>query len=935
MIFARGQRITVRGEDFLITDIDVNYDDTNLITTEGISELVLGKTFVFDTSIEQDIKPLDPLNTQLQVDTSTGYRRTKLFLETQYRNAFVNESKIVIGHKAALNQAPFQYEPTLKAFQLPRPRMLIADAVGLGKTLEVGIFLAEMIKRGRGKRILVLALKSILGQFQQEIWNRFAIPLVRLDSTGISNIKMKLPENKNPFDYYDKTIISIDTLKLNAMFMQNIEQTRWDIIAIDECHLVAGNSQRARLAKQLANQCESLILTSATPHNGKKESFAQLINMIEPIAIPRNGEFDQSHIDKYYVRRFKNDVDNEEVRAQFQERNIVRIDAPLYPEEEIFLEKQQNLKWTNINAKTGKEQKDFLFAISLFKSYMSSPQATLDSVNNRIEKLESKASDSDAAEDNIEYLKDLRIDLDSILKEKKDSKYHNLLKHLKGKKWKGKKTDDRYVIFAERIATLDYLKKRLSEDLKLKEEAAASFHGGFSDVQQQEIIEDFGKEDSKVRILLTSDAGSQGVNLHYYCHNMVNYDIPWSLITLEQRNGRIDRYGQQNVPNIYYLVSKAEDSRVKTDLHIVNKLTEKEEEVHKSIGDVGSVMKLYDAKEEEKVVTKAMKEKDFDPFDVDNYNPLADFILEHDSEEVTKLFQDKPIIQSPSFYNQDTSFYKDLIQELRIEDATFVSDDYLEVKSSKELASVLYDLPSRAKVPVGNIYKLHSNKDVVQNAIAKARKKIGEWTEFQMLYDLHPIIKYYMTKLEASVDKDNALVAKSDGLPKDFYHYVFHGQVTNKLGQSIISEFFVVSLHKETGLDEAPIPLWDFVDSYKLNKQLHTKKVTEDDLKEIEQRKGTAIEVAQEKYMDYWRNRQKEKMESDNKSYKESLSQWRSGAQQQIQELFKEDSHFARIKRDKEEFEVKTILDKTSQYYGDLTSLEQESYLKLLAVFYN
>ncbi|HPN70148.1 MAG TPA: DEAD/DEAH box helicase, partial [Saprospiraceae bacterium] len=513
-----GQRISTRGEDFIITNSNANYDGTWLIEAEGISELVKGKRFSFDSKIDSDIKPIDPNQTRLIADNDSGYRKTKLFLETQIRNAAVFSEKITIANKAAINPAEYQLTPTLKALQLPRPRLLIADGVGLGKTIEVGIFLSELIKRGKGKRIMVLAPKSILAQFQQELWHRFAIPLVRLDSEGIARIKSQLPSNKNPFEYYDKTIISIDTLKNNAKFRHYIEKSRWDAIVIDECHTVANDkSQRGDLAQLITTKCESLILTSATPHNGRKENFANLINMIEPTAIPKSGEYDKSHVEPYYVRRFKNDITDETVRANFQERKILRSSTTLSYAETDFLQYQQELKINAINAlNDGKPKEDFLFSVGIFKAFMSSPKAALESILRRIEKVDSSKAKNEFASENLEVLNDLKVKLETIINTHSDTKYKKLKETLLELGWTGIKKNDRYVIFAERINTLEYLKEMLQSDFNITEEAIAFFHGGLSDTDQQTIIEDFGKQDSTVRLLLCSDAGSQGVNLHFY-----------------------------------------------------------------------------------------------------------------------------------------------------------------------------------------------------------------------------------------------------------------------------------------------------------------------------------------------------------------------------------------------------------------------------------
>ena len=296
---APGARVVIRDAEWVVRRVDRAPDGGYQLVCDGVSELVREREAIFLTTLEPDIHVLDPAETRLVPDGSPGFADSRLYLESQLRQAVPNDERIYVAHGAAMDPAPYQLEPARQALRQPRQRILIADAVGLGKTLEAGILVSELIARGRGRRILVLAVKSMLTQFQKEFWSRFTIPLTRLDSIGIQRVRGRIPASHNPFHYYDKAIISIDTLKQDAEYRTYLEQAYWDVIVIDEAHNVADRgaggtgpggahgrtSLRSRLARLLARRSDTLVMLSATPHDGRARSFASLVNMLDATAI--------------------------------------------------------------------------------------------------------------------------------------------------------------------------------------------------------------------------------------------------------------------------------------------------------------------------------------------------------------------------------------------------------------------------------------------------------------------------------------------------------------------------------------------------------------------------------------------------------------------------------------------------------------------------
>lgn len=611
--FPPGSRVRVRDEEWMVEKSLPLRDGGVAVHVQGLTDLVRHHKAVFLNEIDE-ITLLNPEDTRLVADDSPGYRRTRLFIETLLRRTPPTDELLRIGHHGALDVLPYQLFPAYKALSSARTRILIADGTGLGKTVEVGILLSELVKRGRGRRILVVAIKSMLAQLQRELWARFTLPLVRLDSEGLLRVQQKIPSNRNPFSYFDRCILSVDTLKNNARYRAWLEEISWDAIVVDECHNVSNKgSQRAQLARLLAAKCDTLILTSATPHNGRPESFANLMRMLDPTAIADEQHFEGKDIAHLYVRRFKKDLEGAE-KNSLQDREIHRHEANATPAEEDALAELHQLKPYNLGRKSVRE--DRLLRWALVKAFLSSPDAALETIDERIKNTESalKPHTDGPHPNHILLNRDLRrlhaarAKVELAASEQNFSKLRRLIQELRAIKFTGKPDSPRVVIFSERIATLELLEKALPREFGISNpESVIGKYDASSQLSEKalrDIQESFGRANSPMRLLLASDAASEGVNLHYHCSQLFHFDIPWSLIRLTQRNGRIDRYGQKHTPHLHYLMTctRAETA----DQHVMKRLVEKENAATRQLGDVAELLRLYDPDSEDRHITEGL-----------------------------------------------------------------------------------------------------------------------------------------------------------------------------------------------------------------------------------------------------------------------------------------------------------------------------------------
>lgn len=811
---APGSIVVVRDEEWLVTGVEQSRDGA-LLSVKGLTELVRDTDAMFYEGLDR-IEVLDPAEATVVGDPSPGNRKTRLWLEATLRKSPlpVNDTSITVSAQSLADPLDYQQEAVRRALDPAnlRPRILLADAVGLGKTLEMGMILSELVRRGRGERILIVTPRHVLEQMQHEMWTRFALPFVRLDSLGIQRVRQQLPATRNPFSFYKRVIISIDTLKSDR-YLAHLRNHRWDAVVIDESHNITNSAtQNNRLASVLAPQTDALILASATPHNGKAESFAELIRLLEPTAVRPDGSLVEDEVKRLVLRRHRHSPEVARVvGAAWAERKQPQNKlVPASPAEDAVAAELADTWLHPQSGRTPHSKGNRLFSWTLAKAFLSSPAALEDTIRERIRRLDGNLP-AEAAE--IEALKRLR-DLNEQSRHEKGGKYAALVDLLRTIGI-SRRSDERVVVFAERIATLHWLADRIRVDLNLPDDAVQILHGGLSDQDQQGIVESFKQENSPIRVLVTGDVASEGVNLHLQCHQLVHYDIPWSLIRLEQRNGRIDRYGQRKNPQITALLLEPSHPRFSGDLRVLTRLVEKEHEAHTTLGDAASLMGQYDVEAEEKAIRDVLAgSKSFD--DVvdgagevgsrDDFSGLWARLLGSGTTDQQPTEPDASEEDHQGLYAEANDFLREALLQVYTQPEQPLSaqgggvgwrehkhERIVELTPPSDLARRLEVLPQSylADRRVTKQLKLVTTKQRGKELLSRALSDESDstWPEAHFLGPLHPVLDWISDRALASLGRNEVFAVRGE---VDTPSVLLLGSLTNRAGHTVTSAWLQV-----------------------------------------------------------------------------------------------------------------------------------------------
>lgn len=452
--------------------------------------------------------------------------------------------------RADLTLIPFQLEPALALARGDGCRFLIADAVGLGKTVQSGLMIAEVLLRQPDARALVISPAALRDQWRDELRRRFRVDADVLDAAGVARLTAHLPAGVNPWSVQPVVISSIDYIKRPEV-MRSLEALTWDLVVFDEAHNLAGRSDRASAAGALGRRARALVLLTATPHSGDDEVFDRLCEV---------GNLNRAH-PLIVFRRTRTDVGI----ATSRRTTLLRVrPTPAEAAMHAALTAYARLVW-NQSTGGGASSGARLAMSVLARRACSSAASLARSVERRITLLadggpilaaQVSLPFAEAAVDDEDPEAPLRSPGLSDAGEERARLHHllDLARAAAGAESKLailrrliSRTTEPAIIFTEYRDTL----RRVAA--VFTDVDAVQLHGGLTSRERADALRHF--TEGGARLLLATDAASEGLNLHHRCRLVINLELPWTPLRLDQRAGRVDRIGQARKVHALHLVA--------------------------------------------------------------------------------------------------------------------------------------------------------------------------------------------------------------------------------------------------------------------------------------------------------------------------------------------------------------------------------------------
>jgi superfamily II DNA or RNA helicase len=534
-----GCLVRVRGARWRVADVRA-YDDCQLVTLTGVGPAVFGEVRRVLAPFDA-VEPIDRPPRPRFVRAAPWRRACRALIAGETPPAALRS----VRH-ARIDVMPHQLEPALAVLRGLGSRLLLADEVGLGKTIQAGIIVAELQARGWAERVLVLTPAGLRDQWAQELSTRFGLAAQIADAARMRRRAAAMPLGVNPWSMERLAVVSIDYVKRPEV-VAAVAATAWDVLVIDEAHAAAGDSDRRAAVSALAECAACVLLLTATPHSGDRHAFASLCGL---------GSVDRDPL--IVFRRSRSDVRSDAIRRV----HALHVrPTPAEAHMHALLARYTDA----IRIERGHA---CLAASVLHKRALSSAWALAQSVDRRLDAVARIGIDRErdqlvlplgdpdgeltTADEAPSWPVDLGLAdaaretrmLGALLSAARaaaahESKVHAIRRLLR-------RAREAAIIFTEYRDTLLHVQRCLDR-------SAAVLHGGLTRDERAAAIDDFCARGRSV--LLATDAAGEGLNLHHTCRLVINLELPWNPMRLEQRVGRVDRIGQSRAVHAFHLIA--------------------------------------------------------------------------------------------------------------------------------------------------------------------------------------------------------------------------------------------------------------------------------------------------------------------------------------------------------------------------------------------